>query len=147
MTGEEITAAIHQVLTERMNNRHLDGFGPQSRLNADLYLDSVLMLDLLLHLELDHGITAPEEAIATAAIQTVSDLVELLAGASPATSGASDTAVADGPDVHADVYPDIKVHCVVSCLCDAVKAAGLDHRPMYFGIWDADFAEIGRAHV
>lgn len=140
MTRQEITAAIHQVLAERMTNRHLDGFGPQSRLNADLYLDSVLMLDLLLHLELDHGIAAPEEAIATAAIQTVSDLVELLAGASPAASGASDTAVADGPDVHADVYPDIKVHCVVSCLCDAVKAAGLDHRPMYFGIWDADFA-------
>lgn len=139
MTRQEITAAIRQVLDERMNSRHLDGFSPQSRLNSDLYLDSVLVLDLLLHLELDHGIAAPEEAIAATAIETVNDLVELLAGASH-SSGAGDTAAADAPNVHADVYPDIKVHCVVSCLCDAVKAAGLDHRPMYFGIWDADFA-------
>ena len=35
---------------------------------------------------------------------------------------------------------DIKVHCVVSCLCDALKRAGIDHRPFYFGVWDADFA-------
>jgi acyl carrier protein len=140
VTRPEITAAIRQVLAERLNNRHLDGFGPQSRLNADLYLDSVLMLDLLLHLELDHGIPVPEAAVAATAIETVSDLVELLAGSSLDASSASDTAVADAPDVHADVYPDIKVHCVVSCLCDAVKATGLDHRPMYFGLWDADFA-------
>lgn len=140
MTRQEITAAIHQVLAERMNNRYLDGFGPQSRLNADLYLDSVLLLDLLLHLELDHGIVVPEAAIAATAIGTVSDLVELLAVPSTAAASASDTAVADAPDVHADVCPDIKVHCVVSCLCDAVKTAGLDHRPMYFGLWDADFA-------
>jgi acyl carrier protein len=64
MTREEVVAAIRTVLAEQMDNKHLDGFGPQSRLNADLYLDSVLMLNLFLHLELDHGLPAPEEIVA-----------------------------------------------------------------------------------
>uniref|UniRef100_E6VNN5 Carrier domain-containing protein n=1 Tax=Rhodopseudomonas palustris (strain DX-1) TaxID=652103 RepID=E6VNN5_RHOPX len=140
MTREQITAAIRQILAERMNNQHLDGFGPQSRLNADLYLDSVLMLDLLLDLELGHGIAVPDDLVAGSKIETVGDLVDLLVPASSLDTRAEGAAQPAAFDVHADVYPDIKVHCVVSCLCDAVKAAGLDHRPMYFGIWDADFA-------
>ncbi|WP_322518369.1 DUF6005 family protein [Rhodopseudomonas palustris] len=140
MTREEIVAAIRTVLAERMDNKHLDGFGPQSRLNADLYLDSVLMLNLFLHLELDHGLPAPEEIVAGADIETVGDLAALLADEMPAPKDATTAADTAEPDVHGEVYQDIKVHCFVSCLCDAVKAAGFDHRPMYFSIWDADFA-------
>ncbi|WP_368505916.1 DUF6005 family protein [Alkalihalophilus sp. As8PL] len=34
----------------------------------------------------------------------------------------------------------IKVHCFVSCVCEVIKKTeGLDHRPYYFGVWDADF--------
>ncbi|MED4534661.1 DUF6005 family protein [Metabacillus fastidiosus] len=34
----------------------------------------------------------------------------------------------------------IKVHCFVSCVCEVVKKTeGVDHRPYYFGVWDADF--------
>lgn len=34
----------------------------------------------------------------------------------------------------------IKVHCFVSCVCEVIKKAkGVDHRPYYFGVWDADF--------
>lgn len=143
MTHDNIAAAIRHVLAERMNNQHLQGFSLQSRLNADLYLDSVLILDLLLHLELDHGIAVPEDAFATATLETVGDLVNLLAAA-PASVAEPIAPIAEPFDVHADVYPDIKVHCVVSCLCDAVKASGLDHRPMYFGIWDADFGVTDR---
>ncbi|MGM0838390.1 MAG: DUF6005 family protein [Bacillota bacterium] len=34
----------------------------------------------------------------------------------------------------------IKVHCFVSCVCEAVKKKeGSYHRPYYFGVWDADF--------
>ncbi|ABD09081.1 conserved hypothetical protein [Rhodopseudomonas palustris HaA2] len=140
MTREAIIAAIRAVLAERMDNKHLDGFGPQSRLNADLYLDSVLMLNLFLHLELDHGLPAPEETVAGSDITTVGDLAALLADEMPAPKDATTAADTTAPDVHGEVYQDIKVHCFVSCLCDAVKAAGLDHRPMYFSIWDADFA-------
>ncbi|WP_110112451.1 DUF6005 family protein [Bacillus sp. CGMCC 1.16541] len=34
----------------------------------------------------------------------------------------------------------IKVHCFVSCVCEVIKkASNVDHRPYYFGVWDADF--------
>ncbi|GGE82948.1 DUF6005 family protein [Priestia taiwanensis] len=34
----------------------------------------------------------------------------------------------------------IKVHCFVSCVCEVIKkTTGIDHRPYYFGVWDADF--------
>ncbi|MBM6618935.1 DUF6005 family protein [Bacillus suaedaesalsae] len=34
----------------------------------------------------------------------------------------------------------IKVHCFVSCVCEVIKkATDVDHRPYYFGVWDADF--------
>lgn len=40
----------------------------------------------------------------------------------------------------------IKVHCFVSCVCEVIKKTkGVDHRPYYFGVWDADFdIENGR---
>ncbi|MFC4320584.1 DUF6005 family protein [Litchfieldia salsa] len=40
----------------------------------------------------------------------------------------------------------IKVHCFVSCVCEVIKKTnGVDHRPYYFGVWDADFdIEHGR---
>ena len=35
----------------------------------------------------------------------------------------------------------IKVHCFVSCVCELIKRTpGVDHRPFYFGVWDADFS-------
>ncbi|QJC52809.1 Petrobactin biosynthesis protein AsbE [Paenibacillus albicereus] len=34
----------------------------------------------------------------------------------------------------------IKIHCLMSCLCEIVKRRGeADHRPFYFGVWDAEF--------
>ncbi|MFC4098561.1 DUF6005 family protein [Paenibacillus xanthanilyticus] len=43
----------------------------------------------------------------------------------------------------------IKVHCLVSCLCEIIKRRGkvdqppqglsVDHRPYYFGVWDSAF--------
>ncbi len=39
----------------------------------------------------------------------------------------------------------IRVHCFVSCLCDSLeKVEGVDQRPFYFGVWDAEcFVESG----
>lgn len=35
----------------------------------------------------------------------------------------------------------IKVHCFVSCVCEVIKRTpSVDHRPFYFGVWDADFS-------
>ncbi|MCR2807143.1 DUF6005 family protein [Paenibacillus soyae] len=34
----------------------------------------------------------------------------------------------------------IKVHCIVSCLCEVLRErSGIDYRPFYMGLWDAPF--------
>lgn len=38
----------------------------------------------------------------------------------------------------------IKVHCFVSCVCEVIKRSEADHRPYYFGVWDADFSVTDR---
>lgn len=146
MSESEILAAIETVLTEKMAHGHMEGFGPDARLNEDLYLDSVLILEIFLNLELEYGLSVPEEAIAKQEIETVSDLVSLylpktaaaVVPAFPLTGGTTDEGV------HGDAYYDIKVHCFVSCVSDGLKRNGLDQRPFYFGVWDAKFAVSDR---
>ena len=148
MTKTEIIAAIRTVLTERLNNRHMGAFAPQARLGPDLALDSLMTMNLLLFLETDHGLVAPEAAIATRAAETVEEFADLFlavpeeAAAPPAEivahTAADEAARREG--VHGEDYVDIKVHCFVSCVADAMKRApGIDQRPLYFGVWDAPF--------
>ena len=142
MTESEVLAAIEAVLTDKMAHGHMDGFGLDARLNEDLYLDSVLILEIFLNLELEYGLSVPEEAIAKREIETVADLVALyvpkptaaIVPAFPLTGGTTDEGV------HGEAYYDIKVHCFVSCVSDGLKRNGLDQRPFYFGVWDAKFA-------
>lgn len=146
MTDAEILTAIETVLNVHMAHAHMDGFGPDARLNEDLYLDSVLILQIFLNLELEYGFSVPEEAIAKRDIETVADLIALylpkttatVVPAFPLTGGTTDEGV------HGEAYYDIKVHCFVSCVCDGLKRQRLDHRPFYFGVWDAKFAVSDR---
>ncbi|MDO9417891.1 DUF6005 family protein [Pararhizobium sp.] len=145
MTRDDIIAAVHAILTGPMNHPHIQGFGPEARLNQDLYLDSVLILEIFLNLELEYGLPMPETAISRQDVSTVADLAGLFA-----TKGEIEAApveVAADPEnegVHGEAPYDIKVHCFVSCVCEGVKRQGLDHRPFYFGVWDAKFAVSDR---
>lgn len=142
MSEAEIIAAVRTVLGEHMHHPHLARFAPQARLNEDLYLDSVLILQIFLNLELEFGLSVPEEIINRQDIETVADLAALLArGSAPAAPAAT------GEGVHGELDYDIKVHCFVSCLCDGLKKRKLDHRPFYFGIWDTPFAVSERAQL
>lgn len=137
MSETDIIAAIRTVLAEHMAHPHMHAFAPEARLNEDLYLDSVLILQIFLNLELEFGVSVPEEIINRQDISTVADLAALLARG---TAPAPQPAAATGEGVHGELDYDIKVHCFVSCVCDGLKRRGLDHRPYYFGIWDTDFA-------
>lgn len=129
MTKTDIVNLIHQVLAEKMAAPYVSAFSPYARLNEDLYLDSVMVLQLLLHLELDHGFVIPDEALAKEDFETVDTLANLLARLENTTTA-----------IEAPVeFDDIKVHCFVSCVCEIIKKSELvDHRPFYFGVWDAD---------
>ncbi|KQO69224.1 DUF6005 family protein [Methylobacterium sp. Leaf89] len=146
MKRETIVTAIGTVLREEMHHPHLDGFGPQARLNEDLYLDSVQLLQLILALEMTLGLSVPETSMSRQAIATVADLAEILAPAEqPAAQPRQVTVQADGSaamaeGVHGEMPYDLKIHCFVSCVCDGLKARGIDHRPFYALIWDAEFA-------
>ncbi|MGE7413960.1 DUF6005 family protein [Methylobacterium tarhaniae] len=138
MDRDAAVAAIGTVLREEMNHPHLDLFGPQARLNEDLYLDSVQVLQLILSLELNLGLSIPEEAIARQDLSTVADLAALVAREPAAEAPVAPEAPSDG--VHGELPYDLKIHCFVSCVCDGLKARRIDHRPFYFLIWDAEFA-------
>ncbi|GLK80325.1 DUF6005 family protein [Methylopila turkensis] len=137
MTRDEIVEAVLVVLRDHMERPHLEAFGPEARLNEDLYLDSILMLHLFLNLELHFGLAAPEEAITRQELSTVANLAALFAGERAPAAAAE---APEGQGVHGEDYVDIKVHCFVSCVCAALKERGIDHRAFYFGVFDADFA-------
>ncbi|WP_105382970.1 DUF6005 family protein [Neorhizobium alkalisoli] len=136
MNRDEILEAVRTVLSKQMAHPHMQSFAPEARLNEDLYLDSVLILQIFLNLELEYGLAMPEEAIARQELATMADFVALYAPQTtipsfPMTGGSTDEGV------HGEAYYDIKVHCFVSCVCDGLKRQGLDQRPFYFGVWDA----------
>ena len=53
-------------------------FAGNARLNADLAIDSIMLLQLIVHLELEHDLRLPEEALLNRQMETVEDLEALL---------------------------------------------------------------------
>lgn len=158
--------SIRTVLDEQLNVSRMAEFHAQARLNEDLYLDSVLVLQLLIGLEAELGIDLPDEALQQEDFATVASLAHFLASQ---MQGDSEDILQDNsqdnfqdslqngfqkkPKEHTlstaienndseqpiEEFEDIKVHCFVSCLCEIIKANdSVDHRPFYFGVWDAE---------
>lgn len=129
MTKEQIVEAMFQVLSERMNHSGLSKFYSDARFLEDIGLDSTMVLQLLMFMEVDHGLCIPEEALMDNDLNTVRDAAQLM------YEGQGLPKVEKG----LEVYDDIKVHCVVSSLTEIVKRfPELDHRIMYFGVADAE---------
>ena len=89
MTRPELIAAIRLVLSERMALPHMAHFSEDARLNEQLGLDSVLVLQLLVHLELEHGLVLPEEAVLQKQLGTVGSLADFLLAARVVTTSAA----------------------------------------------------------
>ncbi|WP_254695241.1 MULTISPECIES: DUF6005 family protein [unclassified Leisingera] len=106
----------------------MQNFSAQAVLNDDLHIDSVILINLMLHLETDHGIEMPERELSKDDFATVGGLIRMLLG--------------ETPKLQADTDPsEITVHCFVSCLCAAIRRhEHLNFRPFYFGTWDSSFA-------
>ncbi|CAM3280757.1 DUF6005 domain-containing protein [Paracoccus nototheniae] len=122
-TPEAAMACLRAILAGPMANPRMAAFGPAARLGHDLGLDSTALMTLMLHLD-EQGIAMAEDTFDRAPGLTVQQLAEALAGVTPAKTDDEDPI-------------DIKVHCVVSCLCQALKdRGGIDHRPLYLGLWD-----------
>ncbi|KLU99295.1 phosphopantetheine-binding protein [Photobacterium aphoticum] len=126
-----------------MQNPHMAAFSPQARLNEDLYLDSVLVLQLMLHLELDLGLRLPDTHLTKDDYATVASLVAFLQRTEQQTESVPPATSASAQEE----FEDVKVHCFVSCVCESLKRAGIDHRPFYFGVWDATFTVTEDHHL
>ncbi len=144
MKKPTIISAIYQILKEQLNISQIDAFSEDARLNEDLYLDSVLILQLLLNLEIELGIDVPDSALSNDDFATVSSLADFMLFQYNEASDTQVVSIASNKENQDEVstteeFEDIKVHCFVSCVCEIIKAnPHVDHRPFYFGVWDAE---------
>lgn len=128
-TKEQIVDRIFKVLNANMANAYLNGFHSDARLREDLALDSSAVLQLLVFLELEHGLGLPEEALLNQDLDTVRKLAKILYDAQERPS----------PVKLLEYEDDIKLHCFVSCLSEVVKRQpGFEHRVLYLGVWDSE---------
>lgn len=78
MTRDDIIQAIYHILKNKIELPTIDSFHEEARLNEDLYMDSVMILELILFIELDLGIKMPDEALSPNDFRTVYYLATFL---------------------------------------------------------------------
>lgn len=78
MTRQEIYSAIYDILQHQVKVPSLAVFHEEARLNEDLYMDSIMILQLILHLEIDLGFDIPDEMIVPRDFRTVGSLISFL---------------------------------------------------------------------
>ncbi|CAA0097039.1 Acyl carrier protein [BD1-7 clade bacterium] len=145
MLKPDVIQAIHRILANTLAIPRIQAFADDARLNEDLYLDSVLVLQLLLNLEIECGFEMPDTALTKEDFDTVDSLATFVLQqtqvSEPSASAPTQEQAPSSVDTELpkEEFEDIKVHCFVSCLCEIIKAdPRTDHRPFYFGVWDAE---------
>ena len=78
MNKAELIATMRTILSEQMALPQVVNFSEEADLNQHLCLDSVLLLQLLVHLELEHGLVLPEDAVLQKQLGTVGNLADFL---------------------------------------------------------------------
>ena len=129
MTKEQIVESIFTVLSENMSLSNMDKFHSDARLLEDLALDSSMVLQMLMLLEIEHDIEMDESALMNEDFETVRAVAKTLyQGQNLPTH-----------EKGLEVYEDVKIHCVASNLAEIVKRfPDLDHRILYFAVSDAN---------
>lgn len=78
MTRDETLQVIYEIMKNKLQLPTLSAFSESSRLNEDLYMDSVMVLQLILHLELDLRLDIPDEILKPNDFHTVATLANFL---------------------------------------------------------------------
>lgn len=78
MTRQQLIESIYTIMENSLAMQTLSSFHEDARLNEDLYMDSIMVLQLILHIELDIGISIPDEMLVPKDFQTVGTLVSFL---------------------------------------------------------------------
>jgi aryl carrier protein AsbD len=78
MTRQELIKTIHDIMKNSLELQTLSSFHEDARLNEDLYMDSLMVLQLILHLELDLGVNIPDEILVPKDFKSVGTLASFL---------------------------------------------------------------------
>ncbi|HBJ01844.1 petrobactin biosynthesis protein AsbD [Lysinibacillus sp. FSL R7-0073] len=78
MTRQQLIKGIYDIMENSLELQTLSSFNEDARLNEDLYMDSIMVLQLILHIELDLGISIPDEVLVPKDFKTVGTLANFL---------------------------------------------------------------------
>jgi acyl carrier protein len=111
---------IISALLKRFPFLQATGVSADQNLTRDLGLDSMQLVQLLVDLEIEHGLDIPESALQKADFSTVAALATRLQSLNSTADLVNSQEAAT--TANAEQQPlDIKVHCFVSCLCEPIK--------------------------
>jgi petrobactin synthase len=128
LTRQQIAERIYHVLRDDMGNPYVANFQTTANFREELGLDSSAILQMMVLLEVKHGLELSEDAVMAEDFETVRSVTKVL----------HDAQWAGREQGYLDFEDDIKLHCVVSCFGEAIKRQGLDQRALYFGVWDSE---------
>ncbi|QWH17318.1 petrobactin biosynthesis protein AsbD [Bacillus mycoides] len=78
MSREMLKEAVLSIMREKMELKNVTHLEETMRLNQDLYIDSVMMLQLIVYIEMDLKLCVPEDEIDPKAFLTVGSLLDFM---------------------------------------------------------------------
>lgn len=78
MRREALKNAVLKIMIEKMELKNVTHLEETMRLNQDLYIDSVMMLQLIVYIEMDIKLCIPEDEVDPKAFLTVGSLLDFM---------------------------------------------------------------------
>ncbi|WP_144611036.1 petrobactin biosynthesis protein AsbD [Bacillus cereus] len=78
MRREILKNEVLKIMTEKMELKNVTHLEETMRLNQDLYIDSVMMLQLIVYIEMDVKLFVPEDEVDPKAFLTVGSLLDFM---------------------------------------------------------------------
>ncbi|EJQ43085.1 hypothetical protein IEE_03263 [Bacillus cereus BAG5X1-1] len=78
MRREMLKEAVLSIMREKMELKNVTHLEETMRLNQDLYIDSVMLLQLIVYIEMDLKLCVPEDEIDPKAFLTVGSLLDFM---------------------------------------------------------------------
>lgn len=83
MNRNELKNSVFTILKEKLELNNITHIEEDMRLNQDLYIDSVMMLQLIVHIEMDLQLCVPDDEVDPKAFATVGSLLDFMESLQP----------------------------------------------------------------
>lgn len=78
MTREQILATLCELMQQNLEVKLPENVTEASRVYQDLFIDSIMVLQLIVYVEEEFGISVPEEDVDPAVFQTIGSLITFI---------------------------------------------------------------------